>query len=228
MLFTQNVVAQNVKTYIPPKAYQYRDIIKQEIDTYFNDIPTPYYVPGLIEHESCNALKHPRCWSPTSELKSKRERGVGLGQITISYNEDGSVRFDVLSDLVKVHRKELKELTWNNVLERPDLQIRALILMLRDNYYKLFTVPDSKERLRFTDAAYNGGLGGVLKERLACHLAQDCDSNIWFNNVERYCLKSKKPLYGNRNACDINRHHVRDVILIREPKYKSHGFLEKE
>jgi hypothetical protein len=225
MLFVQNAIAYDEKTYIPPKAYQYKDTIKEEIKTYFNDIPTPYYIPGLIEHESCISLTHSRCWSPTSELRSKRERGVGLGQLTIAYNEDDSVRFDALADLVRAHRQELRELTWNNILIRPDLQIRALILMVRDNYYKLSTVPDEKERLKFTDAAYNGGLGGVLKERLACHLAADCNSDIWFNNVERYCLKSKRPLYGNRNACDINRHHVRDVFLNREPKYRTQKFF---
>jgi len=225
ILFTQDIAAQNVNTYIPPKAYEYKDIIKKEIDTYFPDIPTPYYIPGLIEHESCITLKHSRCWSPNSELKSKRERGVGLGQLTIAYREDGSVRFDALADLVRVYRKELKELTWNNILERPDLQIRAIILMIKDNYNKLYDIPDKEVRLQFADAAYNGGLIGVLKERIACNLAKDCDSNLWFNNVERFCLKSKKPLYGNRSACDINRHHVRDVILVREPKYRLKKFF---
>jgi hypothetical protein len=224
-LFTQDAIAQDVKTYIPPKAYQYSQIVKEEVNTYFHDIPTPYYIPALIEHESCISLKHSRCWSPTSQLLSKRERGAGLGQLTVAYNEDGSVRFDALSDMVKLHRRELKDLTWNNILVRPDLQIRALTLMTKDNYSKLYTVPDDKERLNFADAAYNGGLSGVLKERMACHLAQDCNSDIWFNNVERYCLKSKKPLYGNRSACDINRHHVRDVILTREPKYRLQKFF---
>jgi hypothetical protein len=33
-------------------------------------------------------------------------------------------------------------------------------------------------------------------------------------------LKSRKVLYGNRSASDINRHHVHDVINVRSVKYR--------
>lgn len=75
------------------------------------------------------------------------------------------------------------------------------------------------EALAFADAAYNGGIGGLNSERRACKLAPDCDPTKWFGNVELYCLKSKAALYGNRSACDINRHHVKDVLLTRISKY---------
>lgn len=118
---------------------------------------------------------------------------------------------------------ELKELTWATIYQRPDLQIRALVLKSRDNYQYYYKYSaNSLEALAFSDAAYNGGIGGLDSERRACKLAKDCDPTKWFGNVERFCLKSKAALYGNRSACDINRHHVRDVLVIRSNKYNQY------
>ena len=153
-------------------------------------------------------------------MRSDREEGAGLGQITRAFKPDGSIRFDALSDLKHKYSKELAELTWQVVYDRPDLQIRALALMMRDNYqYFNKYVLDKQEAYAFADAAYNGGAGGVDHERRACKLATWCDPNRWFDNVEKLCLKSRVALYGNRSACDINRHHVRDVLLNRSAKY---------
>jgi hypothetical protein len=44
--------------------------------------------------------------------------------------------------------------------------------------------------------------------------------------VERHCLKSRQPLYGNRSACDINREHVKNVFQVRLAKYER-AFREK-
>ena len=76
------------------------------------------------------------------------------------------------------------------------------------------------EALAFADAAYNGGVSGVNLERRACVLTAGCDPSKWFGHTEKLCLKSKAALYGSRSACDINRHHVQDVINIRSTKYE--------
>jgi membrane-bound lytic murein transglycosylase MltF len=157
------------------------------------------------------------------------ERGSGLGQITRAFREDGSTRFDALTDMRNRYVNELGELSWNNVKNRPDLQIRTIVLMIRESYQRLAGVSIPMERLAMADAAYNGGIGGTLKERTACGLAKGCDPNYWFNNVENYCLKSKKPLYAGRSACDINRHHAIDTLKTRLPKYEAHykTYLER-
>lgn len=180
---------------------------------------------SLIELESCITLKHSRCWNPKSKLSTKRELGVGFGQITKAYKQDGSIRFDALKELRVKHRKELAELTWESIESRPDLQLRAVVLKSKDNYtyYKNDRV-SNEVALHFGDAAYNGGIGGLDKERRACNLSKTCNPNVWFENVENYCLKSKAVLYGNRSACDINRHHVKEVMLVRLNKYRK--FLE--
>ena len=214
--------AQDVKTYIPEKAFQYFPTIKSETSRLMPDIIYPHYFGALIEHESCISFKHKKCWTPEAELLSKREQGVGLLQITRTFRPDGSIRFDSLSDMRKAHMEELRELSWENVKQRPDLQIRTMILMTRDNYKALFEVGNNEDRLHMSDAAYNGGLRDLRKERLECGLAQGCDPDIWFGNVELKCIKGKEPLYGKRSACDINRHHVKDVFKVKLNKYEPH------
>lgn len=177
----------------------------------------------MIEHESCISLKHSKCWNPKSRLRSQREEGAGLGQLTRAYRPDGTQRFDALEELKLKHREALHELSWQNIYSRPDLQMRAVILKSKDNYdYYIKYSNNQLEALAFGDAAYNGGIGGLNSERRACKLAKDCDHTKWFGNVERFCLKSKVALYGNRSACDINRHHVRDVLITRSPKYEQY------
>lgn len=216
------VYAQNVKTYIPTQAYQYIPKVNQEAVRLMPDFPYPYYFASLIEHESCISLKHSKCWNPKSKLSTKRELGIGLGQMTKTFREDGSIRFDVLSDLKKAYSQELKELSWSTIEIRPDLQIRSIILMTRNSYKNFYMIPDSFERISMADSAYNGGARDVNKSRMVCGLSKECDPKKWFNNVERYCVKSKKPLYGGRSACDINTYHVKDVMFTRLPKYRNY------
>ena len=133
---------------------------------------------------------------------------------------DGSIRFDALQELKVKHPKALVDLNWENVYLRPDLQLRAVVLKANDNfnYYKPYS-STTDDALAFADAAYNGGIGGLDRERRACKIASNCDHTKWFGNVEKYCMKSKAVLYGNRSACDINRHHVVDVLNVRSSKY---------
>ena len=222
LLLSTNSIAQS--NYIPERAFLHKDTIKSELDTYFPTIPDYNYAPSLIEHESCISLKHSRCWNSTSRLKSAREEGAGLGQITRAYNKEGALRFDSLQAMKDRYKESLREASWETIYQRPDVQIRMMILMVRDDYKKLYNVTDPMIRLQMTDASYNGGLGGLQKERRACGLAANCDPTIWFNNVELHCLKSKKAIYGQRTPCDINRHHVEDVFHNKLPKYRKQYF----
>lgn len=218
-LFGSVARAQDVRTYIPPAAEQHRAAFQAEYRAHWPSHPQPSALPALVEHESCLTLRHSRCWNPSSRLKSAREEGAGLGQITRAWRADGSLRFDALAEMRERH-PALREWSWSNVYSRPDLQLRAVVLKVRGDYQALRAVSDPGERLAMADAAYNGGLGGVHKERRACQLRKGCDPQRWFGHVEATCLKSRQPLYGGRSACDINRHHVRDVLLVRAPKYQ--------
>jgi len=186
----------------------------------WQDHPRPWYLAALAEHESCISLTHSRCWNPRSRLKTAREEGAGIPQITRAWTETGALRFDALAEIRTRHKNELQDLTWQNVYERADLQQRVLVLKMRDNYQYYREYTDDENALAFADAAYNGGIRGLDNERRACYLVKDCISKVWVGNVERFCLKSKAALYGKRSPCDINRHHVEDVTQTRAPKYK--------
>lgn len=220
MLFSGAARAQDVRTYIPANAVTYIPVLRAERIRFWPDDPHPALLGALVEHESCISLTNSRCWNPASRLKSAREEGAGLGQITRAYRKDGSLRMDALADIRSRH-PALADWSWDNVYSRPDLQLRAVVLMARDNFvYFRRLVGNDLWALHFADAAYNGGIGGVQKERQACQLARACDPKQWFGNVEAHCLKSREALYGTRSACDINRHHVVDVCVVRPQKYE--------
>lgn len=217
-LFGSVARAQDARTYIPAGAEAHRPVLAAEYRAHWPDHGMPQALPALVEHESCISLRHSRCWNATSRLKSAREEGAGLGQITRAWRQDGRLRFDALAEM-RARHPSLRELSWANVYQRPDLQLRAVVLKSRDNFQALSVIADPFQRLAFADAAYNGGMGGVQKDRRACQVTPGCDPQRWFGHVETTCTKSRMALYGQRSACDINRHHVRDVLTVRSPKY---------
>lgn len=211
--------AQSVQTYIPPQAIQYFPVIKQEVNTYLPRFEEPAYFGALFEHESCIHLKHPKCYNASSELRSAREQGVGFGQLTRTWKADGTPRFDTLQDLRNQYQSALKELTWETIKQRPDLQIRSTVLLSRNNYLRFADVKDPVVLMKFMDGAYNAGYGTINKRRVTCGLQKGCDPMQWEGHVGGLCLTGTKVLYANRTACDIVNHHVYDVTVTRLPKY---------
>lgn len=224
------------KTYIPERAitnvdtlYEVVDITMEEIG---NDIP-PYYFPALVEHESCVQLCGTgywakRCWNPISRLKTywdkdktlNREEGAGLFQLTRAWYKNGTLRMDTVRDLKRKYPKELKELNWDNVYDRPDLQMKAGLLLWRSNYKILPNTITEYNRMLMADSIYNGGYKYFNKERIECNLRKGCDSDVWFDNVENMNARGTKILYGERTAYMINRNHVKDVVY-RMGKYET-------
>jgi len=214
----------NYKTYIPEKAKKLQPIIEHTNKTIMPRMFYPCYFSALIEHESCvrlcgNSYWARRCWSPRSKLKTywdknkkvPREEGAGLLQLTRAWTKTGRLRFDTIRNLKRRYPKYLSELTWDNVYRRPDLQIKAGILLWKTNNDLLTKKIKGVERIWFLDSAYNGGFKYLLRERTKCKLMKNCDPNKWFNNVEKVNCRGHRKLYGNRTSWDINRHHVKDV-----------------
>lgn len=201
---------------VPPGAVKYGPLLDAELARYWSSHPDPALLYALTEQESCPSLTHSKCFNPAARLKTAREEGAGMGQITRAYRADGSQRFDTLADM-RSRYAPLADMSWQNIYTRPDLQFRAMVLLAKESTRPFL---QASAALEFGDAGYNGGVGGVQKERRACQLSQGCNAAEWFDNVERHCLKSRQPLYGGRSACDINREHVRGVVLIRPGKYR--------
>lgn len=202
---------------LPAPAYQYLPTVTSELDRTWPNAPIPReYLGALIHHESACSVSARKCWNPAVRLKTNREEGAGLGQLTRAYSKTGALRFDKLAEMRAAH-PGLREISWSNIYHRPDLQIRAMVIMIKSGYRNFAS---TAEPLEFVDAGYNGGDGGVQKERRACGLKSGCDPQRWFGHVEHVCLKSRVAIYGQRSACDINRHHVHDVIQVQMPRYR--------
>lgn len=214
MVFSPRAHADN----LPEGFIKYGHVLKTEQQRYWPDHPDSVVLAGLVEQESCISLRSHGCWNPSARLKTSREEGAGMGQLTRAYRTDGSMRFDALASVREQYITELGAMNWENIYTRPDLQMRTIVMMSRDAARPFRTTPDM---LAFGDAAYNGGVGGVQNERRACALNRRCDPGRWIGHVELHCLKSRQSLYGGRNACDINREHVKYAIYVRPVKYRA-------
>lgn len=221
-VYVTSAQAQDVNTFIPPKAYTYAPVLTKEVNTYFPNMEFKHYFGGLAEQESCISLKHSKCWDPSSQLLTKRERGAGIFQLTKAFKADGSIRFDSLQEMKDKYQKDLKELSWSNILQRPDLQIRAMLLMTKDNYRVFSLIPTEEiEKWKMVDAAYNAGPGSVKKRRIKCGLSENCNPEVWDNNLADTVVLSTKPIYGTRSPHFINNEHVEMIFHKRMHKYKT-------
>lgn len=209
----------NARADVPERARQYLPMLKAEQVARWPAHPWPPLLGGMVEQETCRSLTHAMCWSPTARLKSQREEGAGLGQLTRTWRKDGTQRFDALAELRDLH-PALRELSWATVYQRPELQLRALVLKSRDDFQALGQIRSIVNRLVFQVAAYNRGRGAVQDERRLCQVTTDCDPQQWWGHVERTCTASREPIYSGRSACDINRGHVLKVVEVRAPRYK--------
>lgn len=195
---------------LPTNAKKYAPMLKETLAKIWPTIQPKSMFGGQVEQETCPSLKSKKCWSPTTELKTSREYGFGLGQITVTS------RFDNFKGIKKLD-KDLAAWKWENRYD-PAFQLRALVVYDKSIYSKL---PVSiREKPAFMFASYNGGLGGILQDRRLCQNTEGCDPNQWFGNVELTSFKSKiKPRGYGKSFFEINREYPKNILLIRSNKY---------
>jgi len=197
---------------LPSGAVKYLPVLNLELQKHWMNAPLRSSVAAQVEQETCVRLTSKRCWSPTTELKTDREYGFGLGQLTIT------PRFNNFNEARKLDAS-LRDWAWEDRYD-PARQLRVMVLMDKGGFNRLAFVADPRERLAMSYSAYNGGLGGVLADRRLCASINGCDANRWFGHVERYSLKAKKAAHGyGQSFFDINRGYVRNVMDVRRSKY---------
>lgn len=173
-------------------------------------MPLPSALGAQVEQETCASKA--KCWNPRTELKTDREYGFGLGQLTVTS------RFNAFEE-VKGYDPSLKSWRWEDRYD-PRLQLRALVVKDRFNFEHLVQADSSLDRLAFAVAAYNGGLDGVISDRKLCSASPGCDPGRWFGNVELTSHKSRTKWKGyGQSAFDINRGYVDAVLIGRRQKY---------
>lgn len=173
----------------------------------------PALLAAQVEQETCASLKSPKCWNPRAELKTSREYGFGLGQLTVTpkfNNFEESRRWD----------DSLKGWSWADRYD-PQMQLRALVAYDRNLYAQVRFGRSEIDRLSFMFSAYNGGLGGLLKDRRICAATPNCDPNRWKGHVELYSFRAKTAVAGyGKSFFEINREYVHNVMVVRAPKYR--------
>jgi len=201
--------------YVPERAKLYMPVLKTEIVNNWPSLKPRSLLAAQIEQETCASLKTKKCWNPNTELKTEREYGFGLGQITITK------RFNVFEE-TRLMDKSLADWKWEDRFN-PAYQIRAIVVKMRNTVIQTSKLtPNPEDRLAFALSAYNGGLGGVLKDRTLCANTKGCDPKRWFGHVENTSYKSRVAVHGyGQSFFDVNRGYVRNVLpeLPRRKKY---------
>lgn len=203
---------------LPANAKLYLPMLKSEQQSWWADMTLPSALAAQVEQETCISLKSPRCWSPRAELRTSRERGVGLGQIT------KTARFDALSEMVASNKAALSGWGWDSAnLYDPRYQLRALVLKDKQGWSVIRGAASDSDRLAFTFASYNGGIGGVISDRKLCQGTHGCDAGRWFGHVERTSLKAKTVAVGyGKSFFEVNREYVRNVLVVRRTRYATY------
>lgn len=197
---------------LPPRSKEHIPTLLQEKEKWWPELEEISILAAQIDTETCASPTHSKCWSPNARLKTSREEGYGLGQITRAWNAQGQLRFDALEELKQKHQKALAGWSWKNVSDSL-FQIRGVILKNRDNYTVFNYAENSLDRFAFMDAAYNGGIGGVISERAICQRSTGCNPNLWFGNVEHTSNKARKAADGyGQGFFHINRNHVTQTV----------------
>lgn len=203
----------------PAAAVPLLPVLKTEQIAHWPAMPLPSALGAQVEKETCPSLKHRSCWNPRAELKTSREQGVGLGQLTRSWNAAGVLRFDALAEIRAAFPRELAGLSWASPFD-PRLQLRALVLKDRQAFDQVHGADGVLERLAMTFAAYNGGAGGLASDRRACAATPGCNPAKWFGNVEATSLKARAALPGyGESFFAINRRYVREILQQRRGRY---------
>lgn len=197
---------------LPGDAAQLLPALDNEISTYWPTL-TPRAFPAMVIDQESG-------WKSKATLRTAREFGCGLGQTTITYNADGSTRFDTLTDTKRLS-SALKGWDWKDCYN-VQYQLRAVVLKLKVNERNCLPIMAGNRNVKACGAgAYNGGFGSVTKRIRSCRMTRGCIPDEWFNNLEKQCPQANVKVAGyGESFCEINSRYPGRVEA-RQYKFKS-------
>lgn len=209
---------------VPKNAVPLIPLLWNEYAKFFPEHPFPITLATQIEQETCYSDTHSRCFSTLSRLDTwyksglKAEEGRGLGQVTIAWDKSGKIRVDTFSYLKSKYPTHLGELNRSTILQRADIQLRAIVLLMMENFNAVCKPSmDRMECLALAASAYNGGLGHVRQAQKVCGMTKGCDPNRWEGHVAvvmRQVKSNKAGLYSKSNYA-INIEYVDNILRKR-------------
>lgn len=200
---------------VPALAKVYLPVLGTVTAALWPGMPDPPLLAAQIEQETCASLTSPRCWNPRAELRTSREYGFGLGQLTVT------AAFNNF-EAAKGWDPSLARWQWADRYD-PEMQIRALVSYDRNLYSRVAPLGRSNiDRLSFMFSAYNGGLGGLIKDRRLCAATTGCDPTRWTGHVAATSFRARVAVKGyGKSFFQINREYVHNIMVVRSPKYRS-------
>ena len=207
MILTATVASS---TSLAERAARHLPTLRGAVDEHWPDAPLRHVMAGQVEQEST--------WKERATLKTSRELGRGLVQLTIAYRKDGTERFNAYRDAARI--RALRGWDWEQDPYNTTYQLTYLVLTDRANYRQM-------QGLRFIDAAetfkaalvcYNAGPGRVLNRR-ALALAKGIPHDRWTGGLDRaYSQKEAVMLYGRPLYEAVNEYPR--VVFKKAEKYR--------
>ncbi len=213
MLFATPGHAAGLPPGLPEKAYRNLPIVLAEQQRYWPDHPARSLLAAQIEQETCPTLQSRQCWSERAELRTPREQGIGLGQIT------RTARFDAMAAIQQQYAGQFAGWSWDQPYDAR-FQARALVLQGKRCYLPITGSANVTERLAMSLNCYNAGPGMLAISRTRCAVRAGCDPARWFGHVELAEGPSRHAGYGQRSFHAISREYVRRIMQERRPRYR--------
>lgn len=194
-------VLDDAKPYLP--------VLGQSLDTNWKAAPMRYIPAGQVEQESS--------WKSHATLKTSRELGRGLVQMTIAYNSKGQERFNIYKDACRA--RALSAWNWRNDPYNPRFQLTFLTLQDKSNFVLVrpYSCNDA-EAWKCALVSYNAGEGRWLQRRRNAK-AKGLPADRWDGGLAlAYSKAEAATLYGRPLYEAVNEYPR--VIFHRAEKYQ--------
>jgi hypothetical protein len=194
---------------IPERARPHLPTLAAALDTHWPQAPHRHLAAGQVEQESG--------WKERATLKTSRELGRGLAQLTIAYDAQGAERFNTYRDAVR--HKSLAAWDWRSDPYNPRYQLAYLVLRDRAEWAAMrMLMVDDLERWKSALVCYNAGRGRVLARR-AYALAAGLPADRWSGGLDLAHGPSEDRLLYGRPLWQAVNEYPRKVVG-RAEKYR--------
>jgi hypothetical protein len=194
---------------VPDRARPYLPVLGQAIAAQWPAAPCRHIPAGQVEQESG--------WKERATLKTSRELGRGLCQLTIAYDGKGKERFNIYRDAVRC--KALSGWDWQRDPYNPRYQLTFLVIQDRSNFSQVRPYSrDDAEAWRCALVCYNAGSGRWLARRRNAR-AMGVPADRWSGGLENAHGPAENATLYDRPLWQAVNEYPR-VIFSRAEKYR--------